>query len=307
MPTAACKSEMLGVISHMPRAVMGYTAMTGTEMSGKVVLELAPEISSQLASTVVPMPAYGNGSAFKMGFSTDPLKMMNVLRVQADKVIAKPYTCPDLLSWNDSAAKLKESLANPMLGMIAMVKGFGFSFDEFQMDFVAEKPVPKGITGNVALFTDQPEAVLGMVQGYVTQLANTKPELGGKPVKLDPAIFAGIPAGSLSANEGYAAMNPAMLIVGVGKNRQADLTALQKAPTTKNGEVFELFYGSALFELALGSMEKAKASMPAADQAGYAQMMELQKAMMAQFETLGSTISFTKNGVEMISTTRFKK
>ena len=307
MPTAACKSEMLGIISHMPRAVMGYTAMSGTEMSAKMVLELAPEISTQLAGTIVPMPAYGKGSAFKMAFSTDPIKMMNVMRVQADKVIAKPYTCPELLSWNESAAKVKENLANPMLGMVAMVKGFGFSFDEFQMDFAAEKPEPRGITGNVALFTDQPEAVLGMVQGYVTQMANTKPELGGKPVKLDPAIFAGIPAGSLSVNEGYAAMNPAMIIVGVGKNRLAELSALQTAPTTKNGEVFELFYGSALFELALGSMEKTKAAMPAADQEGFAQMMEIQKAMMAQFEAVGSTIAFTKNGVEMVSTTRFKK
>ena len=307
MPTAACKSEMLGVISHMPRAAMGYTELSGTEMSAKMVLELAPEIATQLTSTVVPIPAYGKGSAFKMAFSTDPLKTMNVMRVQADKVIAKPYTCPELLGWNESAVKLKESLANPMLGMVAMVKGFGFSFDEFAMDFAAEKPEPSGVTGNVALFTDQPEAVLGMVQGYVTQLANTKPELGGKPVKLDPAIFATVPAGSLSANEGYAAMNPAMLIVGVGKNRLADLSALQNAPSSKNGEAFELSYGSTLFDLALGSMEKAKASMPVAEQEGFAQMMEIQKAMMAQLESVGSTIAFSKNGVELISTTRFKK
>ena len=307
MPTAACKSEMLSVISHMPRAVMGYTTMTGTEMSAKVVLEVEPEIATQLTSAVVPIPAYGNGSAFKMAFSTDPLKAMNVMRAQADKVIAKPYTCPDLLSWNESAAKLKESLANPMLGMVAMVKGFGLSLDDFAMDFAAEKPEPRGITGNVALFTDQPEAVLGMVQGYVTQLANTKPELGGKPVKLDPSIFASVPAGSLSANEGYAAMNPAMLIVGVGKNRLAELSALQKAPSSKNGEAFEFSYGSALLDLALGSMEKAKATMPAADQEGFEQMMAIQKTMMAQIESVGSTIAFTKNGVEMISTTRFKK
>lgn len=307
MPSAACKNEMLGVISNLPRAVMGYTVMSGTEMSAKMVLELAPEISTQLVGTVVPMPAYGKGSAFKMGFSTDPLKMTNLMRVQANKVIAKPYTCPDLLSWNDGAAKLKENLANPMLGMVAMVKGFGFSFDEFQMDFAAEKPEPRGISGNVALFTDQPEAVLGMVQGYVTQLANTKPKLGGKPVKLDPAIFAGLPAGSLSANEGYAAMSPAMIIVGVGKNREADLTALQNAPSSKNGEAFELSYGSALLALSLGSMEKVKAGMPAEDQEGFAQMMEIQKAMMAQMESVGSTIAFTKNGVEVVSTTRFKK
>ncbi len=307
MPTAACKSEMLSFISHMPRAVMGYTTMTGTEMTAKVVLEVEPEIATQLTSTVVPMPAYGNGSSFKMAFSTDPLKTMNVMRVQAEKVIAKPYTCPDLLSWNESAAKLKESLANPMLGMVAMVKGFGLSLDDVAMDFAAEKPEPRGITGNFALFTDQPEAVLGMVQGYVTQLANTKPELAGKPVKLDPAIFASVPAGSLSANEGYAAMNSAMLIVGVGKNRLSDLSALQKAPSSKNGEAFEFSYGSALLDLALASMEKAKASMPAADQEGYEQMMVIQKTMMAQIESVGSTLAFTKNGVEMISTTRFKK
>ncbi len=307
MPSAVCKSEMLGIIDHMPRAVMGYTVMSGTEMTAKGVLELAPDIAAQLAGTVVPMPAYGNGTAFKMAFSTDPLKAMNVMRVQANNIIAKPYACPELLSWNESAAKVKENLANPMLGMVAMVKGFGLSFDDFKMDFTAEKPEPRGISGNVALFTDQPEAVLGMVQGYMTQLANTKPELGGKPVKLDPSFFATVPAGSLSVNEGYAAMNPAMLIIGVGKNRLAELSALQNAPSTKNGEAFELSYGSAFLELALGSMEKAKAGMPAADQEGFAQMMAIQKKMMAQMESVGSTMAFTKNGVELISTTRFKK
>ena len=35
--------------------------------------------------------------------------------------------------------------------------------------------------------------------------------------------------------------------------------------------------------------------------------MHERKAMMAQMESVGSTIAFTKNGVEMVSTTRFKK
>lgn len=307
MATPVCKSEMLSIISHMPRAVMGYTEMSDVEMSAKFVLEVPPDIANQLTSIVVPIPAYGHGDAFKMAFATDPLKAMNVMRVQADKVIANPYACPELLSWNESAAKLKESLANPMLGMAVMVKGFGFSVDDIKVDLTAEKPMPTQISSNVALFTDQPEAVLGMVQGYLTQLANTKPEIGGKPVKLDPSFFASVPAGSLAVNEGYMAMNPNMLIVGVGKNRLADLTALQTAPSTKNGEVFELSYGGALMQLGMASMEQAKTSLPKADQEGYGQMLEIQKAIMAQFEALGSTIGFTKDGVEIISTTRFKK
>ena len=306
-PTPVCKSEMLSIISHMPRAVMGYTEMSDTDVTAKFVLEVPPETATQLTSTVVPIPAYGKGSAFKLAFAFDPLKSMNVMRVQADKIIAKPYTCPDLQKWNESAAKLKESLANPMLGMAVMVKGFGMSVDDIQMDLTAEKPMPSNISSNVALFTDQPEAVLGMVQGYLTQLANTKPELGGKPVKLDPSFFTSVPAGSLAANEGYAAMNPAMLIVGVGKNRLAELTALQTAPSTKNGEVFELSYGSTLIQLGLESMERTKATMPIADQEGFAQMLEIQKSIMAQFESIGSTMAFTKNGVEITSTTRFKK
>ncbi len=309
MPTATpvCKGEMLSAISHMPRAVMGYTEMSDLEMTAKVVLEVEPDIANQLTSTVVPMPAYGKGDAFKMAFATDPLKAMNVMRVQADKVIAKPYTCPELLNWNEAAVKLKESMANPMLGMAVMVKGFGFSVDDIKMDLNLEKPKPGGASGNVAIFTDQPEAVLGMVQGYLTALANTKPEIGGNPVKLDPSFFASVPADTLSVNEGYAAMSPNMLILGVGKNRLAELTALQAAPSSKNGEFFELSYGGTLMQMGLASMEEAKLALPATDRESYEQMLKIQKVILAQFEALSSTMAFTKNGVEIVSTTRFKK
>jgi|GEM_PF-3232648 len=311
VPTAACKTEMLAAIKNMPRVVMGYTELSGTQFTQKMVLELAPSIAQKFANSVSPMPAFGAGTAFKMGFSIDPLKLMDAMRVQADKITTNPYTCKELLSMNESAAKLKESLANPMLGMVAMVKGFGVSADTLEMDIAAEKPEPRNLTGNVAIFTDQPEAVLGMLQGYVAQLANTKPPLDGKPVALDAAIFADIPKGSLSANEGYAAMTKSMLILGVGKNRASELSALQRAPTSKTGESLALYYGPALMQMMVDSMEqtfdKETASMPADEKIEWDNVIEAYRQLMNQLDGMGFSMGFSNDGLEMISTTRFKK
>ena len=236
---------------------------------------------------------------------------MDAMRVQADKITASPYTCKELLSLNESAAKIKESLANPMLGMVAMVKGFGISAETFEMDIAAEKPEPRNLSGNVAIFTDQPEAVLGMLQGYVPQLANTKPSLDGKPVALDAALFEGIPKGGLNADEGFAAMTKSMLILGVGKNSAAELSALQRAPASKTGESFELYYGPALMQL-MGtsmtqSMEKANIGKSADEKIEWEKVSKAYRDLMNQIDGVGFSIGFSKDGLEVISNTRYKK
>ena len=310
-PTAACKTEMLAAINNMPRVVVGYTEISGTKFTQKMVLELAPPIAQKFANSVSPMPAFGAGNAFKMGFSIDPLKLMDAMRVQADKITTNPYTCKEMLSLNESASKLKESLANPMLGMVSMVKGFGVSADSMEMNLAAEKPEPRNITANAAIFTDQPEAVLGMLQGYLPQLANTKPTLDGKPVALDAAAFAGIPKGGLSVNEGYAAMTKSMLIVGVGKNRAAELSALQRAPASKTGESFTLHYGPAIMQLGVASMEqsmeKANTSKSAEEKLEWSKFTQAYRDMVNQLESFGFSMGFGKDGLEMISTMTYKK
>ena len=311
VPTAACKTEMLAAINNMPRLVVGYTELSGTQFTQKMVLELAPPIAQKFASSISPMPAFGAGAAFKMGFSVDPLKLTDAMRVQADKITTNPYTCKELLSMNESAAKLKESLANPMLGMAAMFKGFGVSADTFEMDMAAETPEPRNLTGNVAIFSDQPEALLGMLQGYVPQLVNTKPTLDGKPVALDAALFAAVPKSSLSANEGYAAMTKSMLILGVGKNRAAELSALQRAPARKTGEFFTLYYGPAMMQMMVASMEqgmeKANSSKPGAEKIEWDGVMQAYRQLMNQLDGMGFSMGFSNNGLEMISSTRYKK
>ncbi len=310
VPSAACKAEMQSMISNMPRVALGYTELSGVRFTQKMVLELSPPVAQKFANAISPMPAFGNGAAFKMGFAVDPLKLMDAMRVQADKITTSPYTCQELQSMNASAAKLKENLANPMLGMVAMIKGFGVSADQFDMDMAMVKPEPRNVTGNVAIFTDQPEAVLGMLQGYVPQLVNTKPTLDGKPVKLDAALFADVPKGGLSANEGYAAMTKSMLIMGIGKNRLAELSALQRAPLSKSGEVMNVFYGPALMQMFVNSMEHSMgqldAEKSAEEKAQWKNFVTAYRGLVNQLEGFGFTMGFNNSGFEMIYDTRYK-
>jgi hypothetical protein len=306
-PSAECKQEMQSVLANMPRASMGYTELSGSQFSQKMVFELAPSIAQSFAGTVVPMPAYGDGAAFKIGFATDPLKTMNALRVEADKITKAPYRCETLLSLNEGAAKLKEGLASPVLGMAAMVKGFGISLDSMEMDFSAEKPEPRNMSGNVAVFTDQPEALYAMAQAQLPQLAKTSLTADGKPVKVDASAFDEKSKAILSANEGYAAMSKTMLIVGAGKGRLASLNKLANVPASKNGETFEFSYGKALLGLVLKSLEDNLSKMPEKDRAGMQQMLSTQTQMLLQLESLSFITALTKNGVEFQGVTRFAK
>jgi hypothetical protein len=305
-PTPQCRKEISTTLGNMPRLVFGYTGMTSELFSQKMVLELAPDIAKTFASAAVAMPAYGEGAAFKMGFAVDPLKTIDAIRIQANKITDAPYQCEAMLSMNESAVKLKEGLSNPMLGMAAMVKGFGLSIDSLDMDFAAEKPEPRNITANAAVFSDQPEALLAMAQAQLSQLASVKPTLGGKPVKLDAAIFNDTSKGMLSANEGYAALTKSMVILGVGKNRLAALSSLINAPATGKAAL-EVSYGSALLLAVISSMEKGEAGMKEEDKAGFRQMLDAQRAMMGQIDNFGFSSGFTPNGFEMTADMRFKK
>ena len=302
----ACQAEFKSIARNVPRLAFGHREFSGRRADQFFAVELEPQLAKAFAATNVPMPAYGAGQVFRFGLATDLMKMMNVVRTQASKITDQPYSCALLLKLNEDAQKAKEAMSNPALGMAAMIKGFGFSVENLTLDVTGLTPKPSKFTGNLAVFSDSPEALLGMAASQVPQIAAMELSAGKAPVALDASFFTEATAPMLERNEGYAVMSEKALIVGVGEGRAKALAQLVSAPASAQPSVMNAAYGSKFGAFMASFYELSTKSMPEAEAKSVKSLMAMQSQMYERIENMIFEMVFTDNGVEMRTDVRFK-
>ena len=308
LPSALCLKEFQQIAGIVPNVAIGFTTFAPKSMRQKVIFELAPERAKALAAIVAPTPAYGPTGVGGFSVSIDPMNAMNYGRAQANLILAAPYQCDKLAELNKNAAEMKESLANPALGMAAMVKGFGFSIDKLELDFSGDKPTPKVISGLITVYTDQAEAAYGMMQ------AQAKGMLGELPATLkigEVAPLSGEMLGMVDANLAKEKLGLVrgnnLLAIGIGANSSAELV---KIATAKPGApVFlEYKYGGELMQLIYSSTLEMMKKAPAedADSKSTKAMLEISQTAVGLMQSVAFNIQFTNNGVEFNQATELK-
>lgn len=301
-----CQSEFQSMVRNTPRLAFGHREFSARLVNQLVVLELEPQLAKSFAATNVAMPAYGDGQVFRFGMATDLMKMMNVVRTQAGKIIDQPYQCAIFVKFNEEAQKAKEGMANPALGMAAMVKGFGVSIESLALDVSAATPKPSKVTANVAVFSDSPEALVGMAASQMPQIAAMELSAGKPPVALDASFFTEVTAPMLERNEGYAVMSDKALIVGVGADRARALAQLVKAPSSSESAVINAAYGSKFAEFMNNFYQLSAKEMPKAEAESFKNIMMMQTQMYQRIENMSFEMRFAETGVELESTVRYK-
>lgn len=304
---AICQTEFKSMTRNMPRLAFGHREFSGRRVDQFFALELEPQLAKSFAATNVSMPAFGEGHVFRFGMATDLMKMMNVVRAQATKIIDQPYQCPQFAKLNADAQKAKEGMANPALGMAAMVKGFGVSIENLALEVSGPTPKPSKVTANVAVFSDTPEALVGMAASQMPQIAAMELSPGKPPVAIDKSFFTEATAPMLERNEGYAVMSDKALIVGVGAGRQQALAQLVRAPIGSQPSLINAAYGTK-FAAFMGSFYELSAqSMPSKGEAeSFKNLMAMQTQMYERIENMNFDMLFTNNGVEFQTVVRFK-
>ena len=247
------------------------------------------------------LPAYGNGQVFKLGLALDPMGAVNFAHAQANKVIAAPYKCEELQELNASMAKLKESAANPMIGIAALFKGFGIAVDDMQLP-ESKSPTDfdlKTLKANAALFSDQPAALVSFLASYAPQLAKLELKDDGVAKKISPELLTALNMPKLQAVSGAAMMTKQMFLVGIGNDRMAALNALSQAKPPALGPVLELGYGQALFALSLAQTERSLDTLEPKEAARMRKILEMQSTMLKQINRMEIQVSIDEHGISM--------
>ncbi len=300
-PSAVCLKEFKQIAGIVPNVAFGFTKFEAKSMHQNFILELAPERAKALAAIVAPSPAYGPTGVGGFSMSIDPMNTMNYLRAQANLVLAAPYQCDKLSELNKNAAELKESLANPALGMAGMVKGFGFSLDKLELDFSGEKPKPKAISGIVAVYTDQTEAVYGMMQAQAAGMLGTLPATleVGKTVPISGDMLAMVDE-SIAKEPLHLVRGNNLLAIGLGANSNAELSKI--AIAKPGAPIFlEYKYGGELMKLMYQSAEQSMKTAPAGDSEleSAKAMLALGQKAMGLMKSVEFSMQFSGNGVEI--------
>jgi hypothetical protein len=298
VPSAVCQSEIRAAVSQMPLMATGFTVLDDKRWVQKAVVQLKPDVAKRYADAMVATPNYGSGQMMYFAFGLDVLKFTNALRTDSQKIVSAPYKCEALLSLNDSAAKMQEGLANPGIGMFAMVKGFGMAVDTLDFDAASK---PSNMTGTLSVFTAQPAALLAMAGAQVPALTALELKPGDAPKALPAEVIAMLPPDMSKEKVGYVAMGEDQLIMGLGKNSAATLKQALAAPAKNNGTLFEFGYGSKLFATAINqAADQDVKSSPEEKK----QMKAMFASIFNHFERIGTDMGFNQQGLVFTSETR---
>lgn len=290
-----CRAEMMSVAANFPRAVVGYTRLEPTAMEVRFVVETKPELAKAMSALVAPVPGLGGASdaLFDFGASLNIGKMIDFLTAQANAVAAAPYKCAELANLNQSFAKMKTDLSNPMAYAAAPVlKGFHIAVDRYD----APPGAMPQVAGKVLIASDNPQTLIGMAQQYVPQLASMKLAANAAPVPLPAGLAPGVPAS-------YIAYNDKALGVAVGEGEQAGLPAFLAAPPANPAPAFVLSYGGKFFELIAKNMEAAAALAPPEEQAKLQRQTALMKELYGKvLKRTDMALLLTDRGIELRET-----
>lgn len=299
--SAACQSEIASVLQKTPRISAGWTQFSAQRWDSKTVVELDPAIAKEIGAVRAALPEYGEGKVFKFGLALDPMGAVNFARAQANKVIAAPYKCEELQELNASMAKLKESASNPMIGMAALFKGFGIAIDEVQLpdsktpsDFDA-----KTLKANVALFSDQPAALVSFLGSYAPQLAKLELKDDGVPKQISPELLGEFNMPMLKDVSGAALMTKQMVLLGAGDDRLTALKAVGQAKAPALGPVLEIEYGQQLFALSMAQTERSLETLEPAEAAKMRKILDMQSTMLKQIDRMEIRVNIDERGVSM--------
>jgi hypothetical protein len=300
--SSGCKAELASIASTMPRISFGSQRFDGKAMESKMMLELAPGIASEYQSIVTPIPGYGAGKVAYFALALDTMKAMNVVRTQAQRVLAKPYVCEQFAHLNESAKSAVDALAAPALGMASTVKGFAIAVENMSIESAGA--TPKDVESSFAIFSDQPAALVAMLKNFVPGLEKLQLKDDSSVQSMDVSV---LPRNEmLSKPEAAAAMSKNMIIVSGGANAAGRIKDAFKQPTRPQGTILELSYGQALMQQFSKMQAEITADASAPEAARMQKMQAVSQQMLAQLNAINFSINVRTGGVEVLSTTEFK-
>jgi hypothetical protein len=222
--TEVCRQEYMSLFEKVPRAVLGYTALSSDVVEVTMVAETEGDFSKNLAKTAAPIPAYGGeivDNAFAaVGLGVDMQKLVGFASQLASKVKQDPYQCPDFQPWNDAAGQA-EMMSQMIPPFVTSLRGVMAVVNDVQID--PQRFKPTDVEGLALVQTGNPAALFSQLQMYVPHLQGVEVQPDGIPVALAPipdAKWAQVP---------HVAMDTDTLAASAGVGAQDEMAVLLEA------------------------------------------------------------------------------
>jgi hypothetical protein len=229
-----CKSEISSIIERAPRMLVGTTELTPSAMAGQYRLELANDLSSDLARLVSKVPSAPTQSdrllEFAFGIRLGAARDFLIEKTTA--LSQEPFQCEALQDLNEQISDLQAKLSYPAPPLINNFLGLRASLSglpEDEMDIGS-------LLGTVALYLDKPEMFVGMAKMFLPQLEEFELVKGEPPVVVPETLM---PAPGIVA---YAAMSDNALGIAVGESEKSRLKRFMDAKSNGDGTFLSANY-----------------------------------------------------------------
>lgn len=224
---AVCREEARALAAVMPRVVTGYTEITAERMVSNSVVELRSDIAAGLATIPAPVPGLGQkrrSGAFTFGMSLNPQAAREFYAARLDALEADPYECEWFADLQDSVARGRAALNQPLPPVVYSFRGFLAVVESISgMDIEAGQP-PTDVDMRLLVATDNAEALVAMGAMFSPEIAALELKPDSKPVRLP------VPPVAAQVETAWVAMSDTALALSVGEGGEAQLPDMLAAP-----------------------------------------------------------------------------
>jgi hypothetical protein len=279
-----CRREIVAIADDMPRAVVGYTALSPEVMEMKMVLETRGDFAAELAAIGAPIP--GNSEAlversfFAFGLGIDMNKALAFVQNQANRINKDPFECPELQGINKAAQNVPMTLAM-IPPVVTSLSGAFAAVTEMQMG-----PNTQAVKGLALLQTSDPMALFSVLRQFIPQLQSVQVKPDGVPVAL-PAI-----SGAPQIETPHLVMDHNTLGGSVGVGMQDEVAVLLEQSETSVDPADPLLF----FAYDYGELMNQIVNMGGATPGSTPEAIETMSRILGTF-VMG--VSASKHGIEM--------
>lgn len=262
----ACRTELVAMAQIAPRMIGGYTRIDEKHMDSNTVIELRQDIAQGLLPVAAPVPGLGASAgtaAAEFGFGLKLDKLAEFLQARAAAVRAAPYACEHLAGLNTSAEQMGQQVAGLYMaagwftGMRAVLTELSFA-DDTGME-------PETVEGALVIASPNPAGLVGMVKGFVPQLAAIELAPGAAPVQVDLAGMAG--GSDVAVPPAWIAMSDAAIALAAGDDAGSTLPGYLAAAAPTPAPLLHMSYDGAFYGRTMRRFEDAALASAAAGDA----------------------------------------
>jgi hypothetical protein len=295
-----CRTEIGELASVAPRVVMGYTRVDTDFLETEMVIELREDIASGMATLPAVVPGLGSdlGGLFGFGFSLDVMAARSFYEARLDALEADPFECAHFAEINNSAAKGREALAQPLPPVVYSFRGMLANVTNIEGLDLATKMPPESIDAGILVAIEN-------AQDLVTMAAMMSPEIAALNLLPDGKAKAlNLPQLATIAKQAFAALSEDGLSIALGEDSAEQAEAMLSADVSDSrpfasfsmdAKKYYEFVGQAVLE---GDDDGQGEPMPEAMRTA------VRDAMVASgdlYERMAVNVHLTQRGVEVSS------